>query len=127
MLATSSTTAAVASRAGLRAPRRSSRDAARAMATRPLPPVVRTAGRVPLKTAATSSSVPPSYAPAGSELELLSGLSGVVPDSMLSELEGGGKPRAATVNAAFILGVLKSPYGQAEFKVRPGSGGVGRA
>lgn len=127
MLATSSTTAAVASRAGLRAPRRSWRDAARAMATRPLPPVVRTAGRVPLKTAATSSSVPPSYAPAGSELELLSGLSGVVPDSMLSELEGGGKPRAATVNAAFILGVLKSPYGQAEFKVRPGSGGVGRA
>jgi hypothetical protein len=36
---------------------------------------------------------------------------------MLSELEGGGKPKAATVNASFILGVLKSPYGQAEFKV----------
>jgi len=73
-----------------------------------------TAGRQAVRCSAAPT--PPSHAPAGSELKSLSALTCVVPDSMLSELEGGGKPKAATVNASFILGVLKSPYGQAEFK-----------
>jgi len=35
---------------------------------------------------------------------------------MLNELSGGSKPKAATVTPSFILGVLKSTYGQEQFK-----------
>jgi len=71
----------------------------------------------PLRSACVASaSTPPSHAPAATELESLSNVTCVVTDSVLSELEGGATPQAATVNSAFILGVMKSTYGQAQFK-----------
>lgn len=67
-------------------------------------------------TVCAAASKPPSYATASTELEALSRVTCVVADSVLSDLEGGAKPKAATVNSSFILGVMKSTYGQAQFK-----------
>jgi len=63
-----------------------------------------------------SADAPPSYAPPSTELEALERITGIVSDSMLSEFEEGAKPKAATVNSAFVLGICSSTYGNAELK-----------